>query len=302
MTTLAVTGASGFIGGHLTAAAAAAGWRVRVVSRAALAGPGLARELEGVVAVVHLAARVHCPGGHNGSEDRYRADNVALTERLAGACVAAGVQRLVFMSSAGVLGRCSSPEGFTDSSLPAPYDAYTRSKLAAEELLRERFSGRLELAMIRPPVVYGPGAKGSFSRLARLADSRLALPLGGLKAPRSLISVRNLCDLTLLVARHSHAAGLCMLASDARTTSVAELLALLRKARGRPARLFEVPRSLLGVALRAAGKGEYVPALAQPFVLHGSLAHQHLDWVPAHALEDEIQWSQGEVSSRSLAA
>jgi nucleoside-diphosphate-sugar epimerase len=302
MTTLAVTGAGGFIGSHLCEAAKAAGLQVRALPRSALHDPDLARDLGGATAVIHLAARVHGPGRQETGEGGYQGDNVDLTERLAEACVAAGVQRFVFMSSAGVLGRSSTLQGLSDASTPAPYDAYTRSKLAAEQLLRERFAHRLQVAVIRPPVVYGPGAKGSFATLARLAETPLTLPLAGLTAPRSVISVRNLCDLALLATRDPRAAGLCMLAADAEVTSVAGLLAGLRTAQGQPARLFRVPPGLLEVALNAIGKGAYFPVLAQPFLLRPTVASERLGWHPPHRLRDELRWAVAVPPARSLAA
>jgi UDP-glucose 4-epimerase len=197
------------------------------------------------------------------------------------------------MSSAGVLGRSSPPEGFSDASPPAPHDAYTRSKLAAEELLRTHYAESLDTVIIRPPLVYGPGAKGSFSRVMKLASSGWALPLGAMTAPRSLISVRNLGDLLLHVVRAAEVRGLCLLAADTETTNVAELVRFLRAAGGRPPRLLNVPPALVAAALVLAGRRRDVPGLCMPFVVRASAALAELGWVPPHRLQDEILWTVG---------
>jgi nucleoside-diphosphate-sugar epimerase len=302
---IAVTGATGFVGGHFCAAAAAAGHEVRSVPREILAGSDLAAMLRGADAVLHVAARVkHGVGGSHNGEDAFRRDNVELTDRIGDACLAAGTRRLVFVSSAGVLGRASPPSGFTDTSPPAPHDDYTRSKLEAEQLLKNRYGAALNIVVIRPPLVYGPGAKGSFARVMQLARSRWALPLGSMQAPRSLISVRNLCDLLLRAATGAEveAPGLTLLAADAETTSVAELVALLRRAVGRPPGLIRVPAALIVAGLEIAGRRADVPGLSLPFVLEGTVAADRLGWTPPYRLADEIRWTATCSLGRSVAA
>lgn len=291
-TVIAVTGVSGFVGRHLCATAHQSGCELRPVSRADLEGRGLADRLRGVDTLIHLAARAHDRPMRSGDPDRmFYADNVELTRRVSDACVAAGVSRLVFVSSAGVLGRCSPASGFTDSSLPAPHDAYTRSKFAAEELLRDRYAGRLDTVIIRPPLVYGPGAKGSFSRLMKLATRGWPLPFGALTAPRSLISVRNLCHLLLQVSSAKDARGLCMLAADAETISIAELVRFVRATQGRPSHLFSVPRAVLAGGLWLMGRRRDRAGFVLPFVVRGTVARDKLDWSPPRRLKDEIEWT-----------
>jgi len=294
MATIAVTGSSGFVGRQFCQVASRAGFLVRPIPRAAIGGADLPHLLRGVDCVVHLAARAHDrPASVDDPIGALEADNVGLTQRVADACRVAGVSRLIFISSAGVLGRCSPPGGFSDASPPAPHDAYTRSKLAAEELLRTHYAESLDTVIIRPPLVYGPGAKGSFSRVMKLASTGWALPLAAMTAPRSLISVRNLCDLLLHVVRASEVRGLCLLAADAETTSVAELVRFLRAAGGRPPRLLNVPPALVAAALVLAGRRRDVPGLSMPFVVRGSAALAELGWVPPHRLQDEILWTVG---------
>lgn len=292
MPTIAVTGGSGFVGRHFSIMADRSDCKLRLLSRTELEGGDLADRLRGVDTLVHLAARVHDrPSDPAGADPMFDGDNVGLTQRVGDACLAAGVSRLVFVSSAGVLGRCSPDSGFTDASPPAPHDAYTRSKIAAEELLCSRYAGGLGTVIIRPPLVYGPGAKGSFSRLMTLATKGWPLPLGALTASRSLISVRNLCHLLLHVATAQDARGLCMLAADAETTSIADLLRLVRATQGRPPRLFSVPHALLAGGLWVAGLRRDIAGLTLPFVVRGTVARDRLNWTPPYRLQDEIDWT-----------
>lgn len=298
MAAIAVTGSSGFVGRHFCQVASRAGFQLRPIPREAIGGPDLAYLLRGVDSVVHLAARAHDRrASTNDLTDAFEADNVGLTQRVADACKVAGVSRFIFMSSAGVLGRSSPPEGFSDASLPAPHDAYTRSKFAAEELLRKHYAESLETVIIRPPLVYGPGAKGSFSRVMKLASSGWVLPLGAMTAPRSLISVRNLCDLLLHVVKAAEVRGGALLVADAETTNLAELVRFLRAAGGRPPRLMNVPPVLVRAALTLAGRRRDIPGLAMPFVVHASAALAELGWAPAYRLQDEILWTVGCESS-----
>lgn len=292
MTVIAVTGASGFVGRHFCEAARLAGVTVRPVRRTPHGPADIEQSLQGVDTVVHLAARVHRRADVAvESQAAFRKDNVELTGQVAAACRAMGVARLVFVSSAGVLGKFSPPGGFDDTSLPAPHDAYTRSKLSAEELLKQRFADGVEIVIIRPPLVYGPGAAGSFARIAKLATSGWPLPLGAMNSPRSMISVRNLSDLLLKATRAPDAAGLCMLAADAELTSVAELVRSIAAAAGRKARLVNAPPSAVAMGLRLLGRASEYPSLAMPFVLRGSVAIERLGWAPPYRQADELRWT-----------
>jgi UDP-glucose 4-epimerase len=297
---IAVTGASGFVGQHFCEIANSAGIRVRAVPRGALCGQDLVQFLSGADAVVHLAARAHRRrGGVGDPSGAFQTDNVELTGRIGEACEGAGVRRLIFVSSAGVLGRCSPPEGFSDDSPPAPHDAYTQSKFAAEQLIRRRFADSLETVIIRPPLVYGPGATGSFSRIMQLATSSWPLPLGAMRAPRSLISVRNLCDLLLRVTHAPEASGRCLLVADAEITSVADLVASIRAAAGRHPRLIRVPTAAVAFALTLAGRRDDLPGLVSPFVVRTSSALAGLDWVSPFRQPDEIRWTVASYASAS---
>ena len=297
VTVIAVTGATGFVGRHLCAEASRTGVETRNLPRELLREARLSDSIRGVDAVVHLAARAHRQRDDVGDpEAAFRADNVELTRFVAQACKAARVPRLIFVSSAGVLGRSSPPEGFCDTSPPAPHDAYTRSKLAAEELLRDRFAHDLQIAIIRPPLVYGTGATGNFARLLQAATSGWPLPVGAMNAPRSFISVRNLCDLLLQVACAPDVGGLCLLAADAEITSVANFVRSIAVAAGRKPRIVRVPLRAVGVALRLANRQGEMSSLTMPFVVHCAAASSPLRWEPRFRLEDEIRWTVASTS------
>lgn len=292
MTTLAVTGATGFIGRELLTATQAAGWGVVPVLRSDFRSDRLGARLQGCDAVVHLAARAHVLRARAAGDDaEFQRVNVQLTWDVAEAAVRAGVGRFVFVSSAGVLGRVSPPPGFDDSSEPAPHDAYTRSKLAAEEMLVGEFSGSLEIVVVRPPLVYGPGAPGNFDRLVKLVRRGWPLPLGALRAPRSMVGLRNLCDLLCLAAVHPAAVGARMLVADAETRCVTDLIRDIAVLLGRPAHLLAVPQSVLGAAMRVVGRGADFDRLAAPFVVVAQVATRELGWTPSHRQVDELAWA-----------
>jgi len=296
VTTIAVTGATGFIGRQLVTSGTNAGLRMIGLGRRELEGD-VDRQLRGCDALVHLAARAHVlEAAAAGDAAEFDRVNVDLTRRVAHAARASGVRRLVHVSSAGVLGRVSPPEGFNDWSQASPHDAYTHSKLAAEEALRREFDRDLELVIVRPPLVYGPGAPGNFARLVSVVQSGWPLPFGGLSAPRSMIGLRNLCDFLRLVAVHPAAQGPSLLVADAETPSVAELMTELALALGRPARLFSVPLSVLQAAFGAIGRGAELERLAAPFVLRPGLALERLGWNPPYAFRQEISWAVTELA------
>jgi nucleoside-diphosphate-sugar epimerase len=288
---IAVTGANGFIGRDFVRSTRVSGWTVVPLGRAEL-GAGLESRLRGCEAVVHLAARAHVlDAGAAADTAEFERNNVDLTRQVADSARNAGVRRIVFVSSAGVLGRASPPTGFHDDSPLAPHDAYTRSKLAAEEMLREEFAWALELVIVRPPLVYGPQAPGNFARLVGLIRRGWPLPFGALHAPRSMIGLRNLCDVLRVAVAHPQAPGLRMLVADADAPGVAELVAGIARALGRPARLIDVPQPLLRFAFALLGRSTDYQRLASPYLVRGALASERLGWTPAYRWDEELAWA-----------
>ena len=292
MKRLAVSGATGFVGGHLSRWLPSQQCVAQPLSRAMIGSADLPVALRGMDAVIHLAARAHrLRDAATDPAREFHEVNVGITRVMAQACVSAGVKRFVFVSSAGVLGSRSPTDGFTDASSAAPHDDYTRSKLAAEQMLTTEFGGRLEVVILRPPMVYGPGAPGNFDRILKAVLTGFPLPLGGLRAPRSLISVRNLCDVMLRAATCSSVEARPILVSDREVTSVAELAAAIAEAVGRRNRGFIVPASMLSAALKLAGRSGDLHRLLEPFVLRGSLACSSLGWSPEFEFAHELEWT-----------
>ena len=297
-----VTGASGFIGTALSRGLLARGHSVRAVVRDASAlaadSPGLHRVavqdiagevdrralLGGIDVVVHLAAVAH-----RAAADAYeiRRVNVEGAARLADA--ASGlVRRFVFLSSVKVHGEDSGNAPYTEADTPHPEDIYGRTKLEAERALTG-IAGRggMELVVLRPPLVYGPGVKANFLRLLSWVDSGLPLPLGRVRNRRSLIYAGNLVDVIARCAEHPAARG-PFLVSDDESVSTPELVSRIARALERPARLVPAPPTLLRVAGMIAGRRDEVRRLIGNLAIDSSRARRLLDWRPPYALDEGL--------------
>ncbi len=316
-----VTGAAGFIGRGLCPALAAAGWTVRAALRRP-AVEGLAGAEPVVVgeigpdtdwraalaesdAVIHLAARVHVM--RETAPDAlaaFRRVNTAGTERLARQSAAAGVRRLILVSSIKVNGERTGGERtggertggertgdtpFTPDDPPAPADPYGVSKHEAEQaLLATATATGLEAVVVRPPLVYGPGVGGNFAALLRLVDRGIPLPLASVANRRSLVGRTNLADLLIRCLDHPAAAGRVFLAADGSEWSTPALIRALARALGRPARLLPCPPLLLRLAGRVTGRGAAVGRLCESLWIDGSAARTALGWQPPLPPEDEL--------------
>lgn len=298
MKTTLVTGATGFVGSELLPALRKQGWRVRAAVRSSSADrllgietsiigdlaerPDLGGALEGVDAVIHLAGRAHVMNDRSHDpETEFRRANVVATRHLAEQAAACGVRRFVFLSSVKAQGEATQGGPMAETDEPRPLDAYGRSKLEAEHELRavERDAG-LEVAILRPPLVYGPGVKANFLRLIGAIGRGIPLPLGAVDNRRSLVGVWNLCDLILRCATDPSAAGETFLVSDGEDLSTPELIRTLAEAMERPARLVPVPPSLLLAAGRLLSKAETVERLVGSLQVDSSKAARLLDWTP----------------------
>jgi nucleoside-diphosphate-sugar epimerase len=276
-----VTGASGFIGSALTARLVARGFAVRPVGRE------WTTDLDGCRAVVHLAARVHEP---RGAEAEFRADNLEASLRLAQAAAAAGVGRFVFVSTAKVHGEASPPDRPLIESDPLrPVGPYASSKRDAERGLAAiaKRTG-LELVVIRPPLVHGPGVKANLRALLRVLDRGWPLPLGAVRNRRSLVGLANLCDLIGLAVEHPAAAGEAFLAADGDDISTTDLLGRLGRLLGRPARMLPVPAGLVGAGLRAFGRGATAQSLLGDLRVDAGKARRLLGWAPKVSLDEGL--------------
>jgi nucleoside-diphosphate-sugar epimerase len=256
--------------------------------------------MQGVDAVVHLAARAHViREDHSDPEGEYRRANVALTQAVAQAAIAARVRRLVYVSSIGVLGHSSGNRAFGEADAPAPIGPYARSKWDAEQALRELERAHpLQLVVVRPPLVYGPGVKGNFLRLLKLVASGIPLPLGSVRNQRSYVGLDNLCDFLVLCAFHPDAAGRLLLVADGEDIATAELLHVLAAGMGKRSRVFRCPELLLSTAATLLGRQEDWRKLASSLRVDATTARVALGWTPKKSLHagmmEMVRWFMSE--------
>ena len=293
MTAVLVTGASGFIGRAACAEFAKRGWTVRAGVRTATTDLAKGWPLDSVDVVVHLAGIAHELHGQN-AEAVYQAMNCAATERLARDAAQAGVRRFVFMSSIKVNGeRTPIDRPFRPGDAPRPQDRYARSKWAAERALAG-LAGKLEVVILRPPLVYGPGVRANFLRLIRLVERRLPLPFGAIRNRRSLIYVGNLAELIVLAATSRAAAGRTLLAADGEDLSTPQLAREIGEAFGAPARLLPMPVTLLKVAGAVTGMRAEIGRLVDSLAVDAAETREQLGWRPAwsprQGIDETVRW------------
>jgi UDP-glucose 4-epimerase len=242
--------------------------------------------------VIHLASRVHIMNDQ--AEDplaEYRRINVDVSLNIARQAVAAGVRRFIFLSSIKVNGE-STPKGkpFTAESPPCPKDAYGISKLEAELALKELGNQTgLEIVIIRPPLVYGPGVKANFLRMIQYLASSTVLPLGAINNLRSLVALDNLVDLIVRCTYHQNAGNQVFLVSDDEDLSTQDLLEQMGRTLGKPARLISIPCFLLIILAKIFGRGALVERVLSSLQVDISKTRQILDWSPVINVEEGLQ-------------
>jgi len=232
--------------------------------------------LGGVAAVVHLASRAHAPA----SEAARVRERVAAAA-LARACAAQGVARLVQVSSLRTMGMTTAPgTPFHAGDPPRPADPYGRAKLATERAVQEAAAeGGLDLAILRPPLVYGPGVKGNFRALLQLVASGVPLPFAAIANRRSMIFLDNLVDLIARAALDLAAAGKVLLARDA-DLSTPELVRALAQGLHRRARLFALPQAVFTALRPVPGFGPPLARLTLSLEADDSVTRAALGWEP----------------------
>lgn len=285
---LLVTGCSGFVGQALLRSLDE--MPVYIATRADSAD--WSSVLDGVNAVVHLAARVHVMLDNAADPlSAFRAVNVDGTLNLARQAAAAGVKRFVFVSSVKVNGEFTLTEqAFTESDMPNPQDPYGLSKHEAELGLRVLGAQTgMEIVIIRPPLVYGPGVKANFASLMRAVQRGWLLPLGAVPNQRSLVGLDNLVDFIVTCISHPLAANQTFLVSDGHDLSTTELVQGLARAANVPARLLAVPVWALQAGASLLGKGEAVQRLCGNLQVDISKARSLLGWVPPISVEEGLR-------------
>jgi nucleoside-diphosphate-sugar epimerase len=304
-----VTGATGHVGGALLRSLAAdPGWQLRAAVRAWPAVPvagceyvglgdlGADADLAGIAngcdVVIHAAARVHVMReAHAAASTAYRDTNVEGTLRVAREAARCGVRRFIFISSVKVNGE-SSPAGrpFREEDPPDPQDPYAISKYEAEVGLRQLcLDAGMECVIIRPPLVYGPGAGANFLALATAVKRGIPLPLGAIRNRRSLVAIDNLVHFTRLCMEHRAAANEIFLVSDGHDLSTSELVIGMAAALNRPARLLRVPESILRIGAMLAGRRLAAQRLLDNLQVDIGKARLMLGWSPPVTVEEGLR-------------
>ena len=202
----------------------------------------------------------------------------------------AGLRRFVFISSIKVNGEQTTSGPFTESDVPRPDDAYGMSKWEAEQALWET-AGRtgLEVVVLRPPLVYGPGAPGNFNRLLRFIRRGIPLPLASIRNQRSFMYVDNLCDAIQECLQHPAAAGRTFLLSDGEDISTPELIRLLSQYLGRRSRLIPFPPALLEAGAKVLGFRGEAERLLGSLRVDSSAIRETLHWNPPYPLREGLR-------------
>ncbi len=304
-----VTGASGFVGRALTAQLVAiGGYEVLAVTRSSPANPvagvqylpagdltlltPLPATLIGVLTVVHAAARVHVLNDRSAqSLDKFEKVNVTVTLELARQVAAAGVKRFIFLSSIGVNGvETDVDAAFSEAHAAQPHNPYAHSKLKAEEGLRQIADETgLEVVIIRPPLVYGPGVRANFAALMRAVQRGWPMPLGAVHNLRSMIAIDNLLDFIITCVSHPRAANQTFLISDGQDISSPDLIRGLAREAGVAARLFRVPPWALRSAAVMLGQSDVMLRLCGSLRVDITKAKTLLGWVPPITMDEGLR-------------
>lgn len=298
-----ITGHTGFIGRALVTELSSC--KLRLVGRRSL--PGQSGEffqrqldahedfgacLQGVTVVIHTAAQTHVMGDATATTlAAYKTVNLDATINLARQSAAAGVKRFIFISTIKVNGESTQPSHpFKASDKMMAADAYSQSKADAELALHEiAAASSMEIVIIRPPLVYGPGVKANFDSMLRIAKFNLPLPLGAINNRRSMVALGNLVDLIKTCIYHPNAASQTFLVSDDQDLSTSELLRTMVRAYGKKPRLIPMPQGWLFFIGRITGKQDIIRRLCESLQVDISHTKSILGWSPPLSVEQCIK-------------
>lgn len=303
-----LTGATGFVGGTLCDRLEARKALLRIAARgqtdAALQGrceavharldpdQDWSHALDGIETVIHCAARVHVMNDDTADPLReFRRINVDGTLQLARQAAEAGVKRFVFISSIKVNGESTVPgQPFTAAQAPAPIDPYGVSKWEAEQQLRKLSAETgMEVVIIRPALVYGPGVKANFLNMMKWLYKGVPLPLGAIHNKRSLVALDNLVDLIVTCIDHPRAANQTFLVSDGEDLSTTELLQRTSRALGKLPRLLAVPAWMLETAAKILGKQSIAQRLLGSLQVDIAHTRETLGWTPPVSVDAALR-------------
>ncbi len=262
----------------------------RVVAGDLTAKTDWSTALQGVEVVVHCAARVHV------MEDKasdpiteYRKINVDGTMKLINDAHRAGCKRFIFLSSIKVNGEKTTDQAYSADEVPHPEDAYGISKYEAEnKLLEFSKNNDIEVVIIRPPLVYGPGVKANFQKMMKWLNKGIPLPFGLIKNKRSMVALDNLVDLIVVCLKHPKARNEVFLVSDDKALSTKDLLVLLGSALGKSVFLIPIPMTLLKLLFSLIGKRSMIDRLNDSLVVDIQKTKNFLNWKPPYSVESQL--------------
>ena len=307
--TILITGANGFVGKKLFAELLQHEYAIRsavrlpsnldndfeeIVVGSIDAGTDWASTLKNIDVVIHLAARVHVMNDHApDAMAEFRQVNVEGTLALAEQAVKAGVKRFIYVSSIKVNGELTQVDKpFTEQDAANPQDAYAISKYEAElGLLQIAQQAGMEVVIIRPPLVYGPGVKANFASLLRAVNRRVPLPLGAIHNKRSFVYVGNLVSLIECCINHPAAKNQVFLVSDGHDLSTTQLLQQCAIALNVQSRLLAIPQKIIESVAAFFGKQSVVQRLSGNLQVDISKADALLGWKPPVSVVDGLKFT-----------
>lgn len=305
--TVLITGATGFVGRPLCDEMIRRQWRVKVALRSrdyfsADMEPVIVGAIDGrtdwvntlndVDVVIHLAARVHVMKDNAADPmAEFLGVNLYATMNLARQAVLAGVKRLIYVSSIKVNGeRTDKIQPFTEKDNCNPQDGYAKSKWEAEQALHHIAAETgLEIVIVRPPLVYGPGVKGNFLKLINAIDKGIPLPLAAAGNMRNVVYVGNLADALAACASHSIAAGKTYLISDGEGISTKALIGKIAQSLGRDSCAFYCPPALVRAAGVLLGRSDQVDRLFDSLCINDQKIRSELAWMPPYTMEQGLR-------------
>ena len=232
--------------------------------------------------IIHLAAGAH--------KKKSQKTNLSYTLNLTEKAINSNVRQFIFVSSIGVLGEFSGNSPFNSDSPYNPYNDYSLSKMEAEEAIKRAFRGtNVKWTIIRPPLVYGAGAKGNFRALSNLVQKVPIMPLGSIKSVRSFCSVNNLCDLIIHCLGNERSYNQTFLVSDDTSLALIDMIKMLYRSLDKSCWLVPIPYPLMHLAGLITGKTQTLRKLNSSLTLDISYTKETLGWCPPYAMEAEIR-------------
>jgi len=303
-----ITGATGFVGGAVArqlntekAIQVIAAVRKKVINFPSHIEQVMVDDLSGAAdyvdaftdidVVIHAAARVHVmQDDASDSLAEFRKVNVDGTLNLARQAAASGVKRFIFISSIKVNGEATTDSPFSPDDTIATKDPYGKSKWEAEQVLfKLAETTGMEVVVIRPPLIYGPGVKANFMKMMQAMQKGLPLPLGAVQNQRSLVALDNLVSFIVHCVDHPKAANEVFLISDGEDVSTTELLRKIAKAFGKKAWLLPVPVGLMMFVAKLIGKGDVADRLFGSLQVDSSKARDLLGWQPVVTMDEQLK-------------